>query len=266
MRLSCPLTTLRKALWLYLCCSAMVGSAQDAMRDVLIRDWQRSSTDQRISAISVGLSSTAAESKALALSGIARLGVEDRASTQRHFPVRAILPYLEDVDAEVARQAARAYASLSDTDEAAEVGIVATATSGRSPLRSHEYIRYLRPSGITSEAARRWLMSLAQGPLSVEKFSAVEALVIGMEVPPASLLPEVMELIRSREYFCAGNLVLTLHKFGRPAARYLDELIALRAKLQTEGRLSVDDRAVVLHTSLATATSMMDEAIAALQK
>jgi hypothetical protein len=266
MRSSCFRTTLRRALWLPLCCSAALAWAQDATRDVLVRNWDRSSTDQRISAISAALSSSASENKALALSGVARLVVEDRASAQRRFPASSIRPYLQDPDAEVARQAARAYVAISDSDETAEADIVAIAASGRSPLLPHEYIRYLRPKGITSEAARQWLTSLAQGPLSVEKHSAVEALVILNGMPPASLLPQVMELIRSPEYFCATNLVLSLKDFGRPAARYVDELVELRAKLEAEAKLPVDARTVVLRTEFATAASVMDEAIAALQK
>jgi hypothetical protein len=265
MRDSCFRTTLRAALWLPLCSAAALASAQDVTRDTLVRYWSRSSTDQRISAISAGLNSSAKESQALALSGVARLGAEDRASAQRRFPASSIRPYLQDADAEVARQAARAYVAISDSDETAEGDIVAIAAGGRSPLRPHEYIRYLRPKGITSEAARQWLTSLAQGPLSEEKFSAVEALVIGTEMPPASLLPQVMELIRSPEYFCALNLVLSLQKFGLPAATYIDELVELRAKLEQEAKLPVDYRTVVLRAEFSDAGPVMDEAIAALQ-
>jgi hypothetical protein len=200
------------------------------------------------------------------LSGVARLGAEDRASAQRRFPSSSIRPYLQDSDAEVVRQAARAYVAISDSDQTVEEDIVAIATGGRSPLRPHEFIRHLRPKGITSDAARQWLTSLAQRPLSVEKFSAVEALVIGGEKPPASLLPHVMELIRSPEYFCAANLVLSLKTFGQPAVGYIDELIELRAKLEVEAKLPVDHRAVVLSTEFAIAASVMDEAIAALKK
>lgn len=257
--------TLRASLWLPLCCASVLASAQDVTRDTLVRNWGRSTTDQKISAISAGLNSPARESKALALSGVARLGMEDRASVQRRFPASSIRPYLQDADAEVARQAARAYVAISESDETAEADIVAVAASGRSPLRQYEYIRYLSPKGITSEAARQWLTSLAQRPLSEEKFSAVEALVVGNRMPPASLLPQVMELIRSPEYFCALSLVLSLERFGLPASTYIDELIELRSKLEQEAKLSVDDRTVVLRAEFAVAGPAMDEAIAALQ-
>src|SRR5690606_35777830 len=123
----------------------------------------------------------------------------------------------------------------------------------------------------TSEAARRWLTSLAVGPVSDEKYSAVHALIIsslvgGSDIPPPSLLPHVMALIRSREYFCDHTLVISLEKFGRPAVQYVDELVALRAKLESEARLPVDDRSVVLRTQYETAASAMDEAIARLQR
>jgi hypothetical protein len=203
-------------------------SAQDVTEDVIVRNWLQSSTDQKISAIRAGLISPAKRSNALAMVGVALLGVEDRAATQRLFPASSIRPHLLDADPDVAREATRAYLSI--------------------------------------EAARQWLTSLAQKPLSVEKFSAVEALVIGTRTPPVSLLPQVMELIRSPQYFCAGNLVISLKKFGSPAAKYLDELIALRAKLEVEAKLPVDDQTVVLYMPFATAASVMDEAIAALQE
>lgn len=201
----------------------------------------------------------------IALDGVARLGLEDPAPARRHFPGSSIRPYLQGPDAEVASLAARAMVAISDSDEAAESEFVAIAASGRSPLRPHEYIRHLRPRGITSEAARQWLMSLAQRPLSEEKFSAVEALVAGLEMPPVSLLPEAMELIRSREHFCALNLVLTLKKFGRPAAAHVDELIELRVKLEQESKLPPDNRSVVLYAEFSVAGPAMDETIAALR-
>lgn len=256
--------TRRAALWLPLLCAAALASAQEVTKETL-RNWALFSTDQKISAIDAGLSSPAKESRALALNGVARLALEDPASAQRHFPASSIRPYLLDADAEVAGQAARAIGAISDSDAAAESEIVAMATSGRSPLRPHEHVRYLRPGGITSEGARQWLMSLAQGPMSEDKFSAAEALVVGLEMPPASLLPEVMELIRSPEHFCALNLVLTLKKFGRPAAMHADELIELRTRLERESRLLPDDRSVVLYAEFSVAGPAMDEAIAALR-
>lgn len=250
---------------LLLCCVAGVAFSQDVDRDVLVRSWERSSAEQKISAIIEGFSAESSESRALALSGIARLAIEDRQLVQQRFPASSIRPFLQDADAEVVRQAARAYVAISNSDEAAELEIVAAATSGRSTLRPWEYVRYLRPMGITSDAARMWLTSLAQGPVSEDKYSAVEVLV-NVRTPPAFLLPHVMELIRSPQYFCSPNLLNSLPGFGRPAEAYVSELTGLRAKLEAEGKLPVDSRTVVLVTEPEVALSILDEAIAALSK
>jgi hypothetical protein len=266
MRFSSFRVIVLRALALPLVFGAALAAAQDVTKEVVVRTWWQSTPEQKISAINAGLDSPSKQDHALALIGISRLGAEDPATARRLFPAGTIHPYLLDADSDTADAAARAWLVIADSDAAAEAHIVAVVTSGQSARRPHEFIRYIRADGITSEVARKWLMSLAQGPLSVEKYSTTEALVSLEASPPATLLPHAMELMRSREYFCTPSLVLSLKKFGRPASRYLDEVIALRAKLEAEGKLRVDDRSVKLMTAPDVAVSLMDEAIAALRQ
>lgn len=61
--------------------------------------------------------------------------------------------------------------------------------------------------------------------------AAARALVSHMENPPRSVLPDVMHLIRSPEYFGDGSLTQRLPKFGASAVPYLGELRELRVVL-----------------------------------
>jgi|GEM_PF-2375196 len=250
---------------LALLCMVAVALGQEALEDLVTRKWFDVDTDEKIATISAGLNATKSETRALALTGIARLVAEDRATAQDRFPARTILPYLQDADADVAKTATRAYMALVGDDVKAETDVVNVARRGGGPLGTLDYVRVLRIDGISSEAAKDWLISLAQRPVSVEKHTAVETLVFGMASPPVSVLPHVMDLIRSPEYFCDTILVTYLPKFGADAATYLAELVSLRARLQSELNAPLQDRAVTIKVEPHIALSAMDETIAVLR-
>jgi hypothetical protein len=98
----------------------------------------------------------------------------------------------------------------------------------------------------------------------VEKFSATEALALGLEAPPQALLAEPMTLIRSDEYFCHGNLTQTIPKFGNAARAYVNDLRELRAKLVVQLALPPNQRTVALNAPSEFMLEMLDRAIAAI--
>jgi hypothetical protein len=238
-----------------------VALGQADLRTVLVEEWQIHGPEYKALLLADGLNSRQAEERALALAGIARLSLEDRELSRARFAAEDIARSFDDGDAEVVRQAMRAYASLAADDSAAEAAIVARARRGGGPLQDWEYIRYLRPEGITSSQARDWLLELAEGPVAANKFSAAELLVFRLDEPPQSLLPEVMQLIRSDEYFCHPNLTQFVPKFGPGALSYLDELKELRASLSSRIGTAAGNRSAGGQTLGAFDMEMMDKAI-----
>lgn len=254
-----------------LSCATTKAPAQEVDGDVLTREWMQASNEQRVSAIESALRGASDKRRATALNAISLLVAENGEAARRQFTPGSIRPYMLSQNEEVSRTATRAYFAVSDSDAKAEADLVAMIRRGELPLPSINYIRYLRPGGITSDAASRWLTSLAVGPISAEKYAAVHALIIhslvgGSDTPPGSLLPHVMALIRSPEYFCDYTLVRSLEKFGRQAVQHVDELVVLRARLESEAHLPVDDRSFVLRTQYEMVASVMDETIARLQR
>lgn len=247
------------------------GMTQDVREDVLTRDWAKSSYEQRVAAINLGLGHPSDQRKTLALQAISLLAAEDRAAAMEQFTPNSIRVYLLSKDQDVSRTAARAYFAVSESDASAESDLVAMIRSGELPAPPVEYIRYLRTGGITSDAARSWLLSLSAGPVSAEKYAAVHALVVnslagGNETPLPSLLPHVMALIRSPEFFCDYTLVRSPEKFGHPAAQHLDELLALRARLVSEANVPADDRSFVLRTEPDMSLAAIDEVVSRLRR
>jgi hypothetical protein len=238
---------------------------QEDLRELIVRQWGAFSPEDRAAFIAGGLVRADAESKALALAGVARLAGETPDVARRRFNPDDIRVFFSDSDPDVVKEALNSYRLLEPDDARAERTIVEQAQKAGGPLQDTEYIRYLRPHGVTSNTAHDWLLNLAEGPISPAKFSAAEALVLGLEVPPPSLLLEVMELIRSAEYFCRFNLVHSLHKFGPAAGAYHDELTRLRQKLIEEAALPSEKRSVALVGPPNELISALDTAISALR-
>jgi hypothetical protein len=239
--------------------------AQEDLRELLVRQWGAYSPEGRAAFVAGGLVRADAESKALALAGIARLAGETPDVARRRFDPDDVRSHFSDSDADVVKEALHAYRLLVTDDARAESAIVERAQQGGGPLKDSEYIRHLRPQGISSDAAAQWLLDLAQGPISPAKFSAAEALVIGLEVPPPSLLPEVMELIRSAEYFCRFNLIQSLPKFGPAAGAYLGELTGLRQRLVEQAALPSRNRSVTMVEPAVDVVDALDKAMSALK-
>ncbi len=145
-----------------------------------------------------------------------------------------------------------------------ENAIVGRALLGGELFEQGRHIQFLEYRGLVSPAARDYLTSLTEGPISERRYSATRALLQAAPSPPESLLPKVMELIRSAEYFCHSNLVRHLPKFGSAATAYTDELRVLRGELEAELLLPPDDRSVRI-TSQSTVLSVLDSAIAELE-
>jgi hypothetical protein len=186
---------------------------------------------ERASGISEGLSSSDARERELAFAGVYRLSLEDVEFSRGRFPLEDIVAHFDDEDADAAKSALLAFTALSTDDRSAEATIVGHARSRSGSLQDWQYIRYLRHDGISSDVAVDWLFSLAEGPMGDTKLSATRALVAGMVEPPQSLLPIVMDLVRSPEYFCHSGLTQHIPKFGAEARQHLDELRALRVTL-----------------------------------
>lgn len=232
--------------------------------------WMQASVEQKIAAIDTGLRSASERERAMALNAIAQLAVEDAAQAREHFSADSLRPHIFDHHTDVTMTAMQAYLAVSESDAAAEAGIVQMFRDGGLPRPWINYARYLRRGGISSDAARAWLTAFVDGPVTDEKYVAVAALVtpalIRDEALPASLLPPVMELIRSSRYFCDITLLQALEKFQPHAAQHVDELVALRAKLESERELAVDDRSFTLRAGVEQVASVLDEVIAALKK
>lgn len=208
-----------------------VASAQDDIRDFVVRDWDQYPAEDKAARLSAELRATDSEARALALAGLLRLGLENIDIARERFELREVEILFDDEDPEVVRNAMSAYVMLSTDDQQAESTIVARAKAGDSALDDSDYFRYLRPNGISSNDARDWLLELALGPTSDTSFSAARALISGMESPPESLLPRVMELIASDEYFCHAGLTQHVPRFGTSARQYLDQMQLLRQDL-----------------------------------
>ncbi len=240
----------RAGFWCLLCvCFWVAGRpalAQLPVNESSDPAWVQGSVEQKIAAIDTGLRSASDRERAMALNAIAQLAVEDAAHAREHFPADSLRPHIFDHHTDVTMTAMQAYLAVSESDAAAETGIVEMFGAGGLPRPWINYARYLRRGGISSDSAKVWLTAFAHGPVSDEKYVAVAALVspasIRDEALPASLLPPVMGLIRSSLYFCDINLLMALENFEPHAAQHVDELVALRAKLESERGLPVDDR------------------------
>ena len=88
---------------------------------------------------------------------------------------------------------------------------------------------------------------------------------MGMEMPPPSLLLDVLELIQSPEYFCRFNLIQFLPKFGPAAATHVADLLQLRQELVDQMTLPADKRSVTLVEAPDEILRMLDQAISKLQ-
>lgn len=245
--------------------NCQIAFGQSLTRKLLVEDWTQFTPEAKASLLSTALSDSRPEEKALALAGIARLALEDSELTRASFAARDIAAFFHDGDAEVVRQAMNAYVAIVESDDAAETEIVARARLGGGPLQSWEYVRSLRANGISSDAARDWLLDLARGPISDDKFSAAEALVGRTDQPPQALLSEVMQLIRSPEYFCYPSLTQFMPKFGLDAVAYLDELKELRVILSNRIGTAAGLRLAGSRSLGAFDLEMMDKAIEAIE-
>ena len=236
----------RRTLWSLALASIVLSRGVHGQEDLreLGKTWNNYSPEAKAAFLAGGLLRSDAKSKALALAGVTRLAAETPDVARSRFNPEDVRSYFSDSDKDVVKAALSAYRSLQQDDAVAEAVIVEQAQKGGGPLRDWEYIRYLEPDGISSGVAEKWLLKMAEGPISTSKFEAVEALAIGMERPPPSLLPEVLALIRSNEYFCHFNLVRSLPKFGPAAAVYVDELAGLRRLLVEQIALPEEKRVV----------------------
>jgi len=214
----------------------LASNTVDAQRDlhelvVNFELWEVYSLDELAGFFADGLEREDSRDRELALAGAIRLATVAPDLARSSFDLDEIASHFNDSNTDVLKNALALYVQLAPDDSEAEVVIIERARQGGGPLRDWEYIRYLRPSGITSEVAQTWLLELALVPTSESKYSAARALVSYMENPPQSLLPEVMQLIRSPEYFCDGSLTQRIAKFGDSAVPYLGELRELRVVL-----------------------------------
>jgi hypothetical protein len=227
--------------------------------------WEVYSLEELAGFFDDGLGRDDAEERALALAGVGRLAMVAPDFARPRFDLDRIQAHFDDSDSDVVKQAMGAYVQLTSDDSRAEDALVGRARRGGGPLQDWEYIRYLRPSGITSQAAQEWLLELATGPISENKFSAAAALVRGMETPPRSLLPEVMALIRSPEYFCYPNLTQFIPKFGPDAVPYLEELAELRDIVSNRIGTAAGFRLAGSRTLTRYDLETIEEAIAAIE-
>jgi hypothetical protein len=207
--------------------------AQQDLREFVIdvNGWDAYSPQEIVDILAEGLARDDVESKALALAGMATFALAAPDLIRTTVGLDSIRSYFVHSDLDVARNSMLTYQLVAPADADAEQAIVDRARSGGGPLEDWQYIRYLRSQGITSAAARNWLLELAEGPTSATRFEAASALIRGLEMPPESLLSIVMELIRSPEYFCHPNLTQHVPKFGASAVQYLGELRELRVVL-----------------------------------
>lgn len=245
--------------------ASAAAHGQEDLNELVVRSWDAYTPQARAEFLAGGLTRADAESKGLALAGVARLAGETPDVARSKFDPETIRVHFSDPDPDVVKQALLAYRLLVPDDAQAEAAIVQRAQQDGEPLKDWEYIRYLRPNGISSKVAQAWLLTLADGAISESKFSAAEALVMGIEVPPPSLLSDVLELIQSPEYFCRFNLVQFLPKFGPAAATHLVDLMQLRQELVEEMALPADKRSVTLVEAPDEVLRMLDQTISKLQ-
>jgi len=208
-------------------------NAQPSLRELLVNFelWEDYSLEELAGFFSDGLGREDPEERALALAGVMRLAMWMPDFASSSFGLDEIESHFDDSDSDVVKQALAAYVQLAPDDAEAEVAVIERAREGGGPLQDWEYIRYLRPTGITSDAAQAWLLELAMDQGSESRYSAARALITHMDVPPEPLLEHVMALIRSPEYFCDGSLTQFISKFGDSAVPYLAELRELRVVL-----------------------------------
>jgi hypothetical protein len=247
----------------------LVSNTVNAQHDIreLVVDydlWEVYSLEELAGFFADGLSREDAEDKESALAGVLRLAMAAPYLARSSFDLDVIESLFDDSDTDVLKNALAVYVQLAPDDSETEVAVVERARKGGGPLRDWEYIRYLRPLGITSEVAQTWLLELATGPVSESKYSAARALVAHMENPPQSLLPEVMQLIRSPEYFCDAGLTQHIPRFGASAVPYLGELRALRVVLLNRIG-TTDGRTPSGHTLQLSDVEMIDKAINAFE-
>lgn len=255
------------ALALLLVFASSAAISQPNLRELVVDFdlWDVYTLEELADFFAEGLQREDAEERALALAGIIRLALVAPELSRSRFDLDGIESQFGDTDSDVVKEALTAYVQMAPIDSAAENAVVRRARQGGGPLRDWEYVRYLRPRGITSQAAQDWLLELATGPLSENKFSAAEALVRGMETPPQALLPEVMQLIRSPEYFCYPSLTQFIPKFGSDAVTYLPELRELRVILSNRIGTPAGRRLAGSQTLGSFDLEMIDRAIAAIE-
>lgn len=246
--------------------ASAAAHGQEDLQELVARSWDAYSPQARAEFLAGGLARADSKSKGLALAGVARLAGETPDVARSKFDPETIRAHFSDGDPDVVKQALLAYRLLVPDDAQAEAAIVQRAQVDGRPLKDWEYIRYLRPNGISSRDAQAWLLTLADAAISESKFSAAEALVMGMEAPPPSLLPDVLELIQSPQYFCRFNLVQFFPKFGPAAAAHSADLMQLRQELVEQMTLPAEKRSVTLVEAPDEILRMLDQTISKLQQ
>ncbi len=242
---------------------------QEVLRDVFKREiWNQYSNAERVAIVAEGFSSEHAEVRQNALAGVVWLIIADSDFARSVFQPRTIREHFYDQEAAVVRTAFWTYSHLVEDAEEYESAVVQRALMGGGPLANIDYVGLLYQ--YSSHSARDWLLSVIQTTTDrVTRVEAIRALVSSInapEPPPQFLLPDVMEIIRSPDYFCHPSLTQSLPKFGPPAAAHLDELRVLRGELQAQSLLPVLDRSVRILGNDRMTLETMDRAIAELER
>lgn len=75
-------------------------------------------------------------------------------------------------------------------------------------------------------------------------------LVVQLDEPPVSLLPQIMRHVKSIEYYGNPNLIQQLPKFGDLAIAYVGDLREIRARVISEVDLDYTARTIPIYNSI----------------
>jgi hypothetical protein len=134
-----------------------------------------------------------------------------------------------------------AYRLFGYDSESFERRMVSKINATTNHAAQREFIAALAWDGLKTQEARKKLSDLAASGTTIPAYESAVVLA-HIEVPSADLIPLLLGLAKSNEFFCDPKLIAPLLRNPQEAVRYLPELKALRARLTEELKISGFDR------------------------
>jgi hypothetical protein len=154
---------------------------------------------------------------------------------------RSVEARIDDGSDVLVAQLAVAYPLFGRDSASFERRMVSKINSTTNHAAQREFIAALAWDGLKTQEARKKLWDLAASGTTIPAYES--AIVLAhIEVPSADLIPLLLGLAKSNEFFCNPKLIAPLLRNPQEAVRYLPELKALRARLTEELKISGFDR------------------------